>query len=486
MGIFSTEIVLNEEKVQEGLQYLNDIRNNLSTPRGDLYSAISMITGATGFDLVEAAGGLNLNASIAEKADSNCRAAIDEITNSIRQKVIQIKAYNDAEGFDKACIFADMKITNFKEGISDIITPLIDTGAALVTGGISLVKDILKGAGNFLTNIGTVALNTGAYVLNGASSLALNLFGTKPNSYSNSNSNTDSEKNRFKPTTSDDIEILEEDSTNVFQTNVKNENTGKKKIDTSKIKDGSRVANAVSKYQDELANAEYATVNENIFTTTTNTEINGQPVKLTHVVINNPDQINGAPANGSYGNGLERSSSAAQRLNSAILVNGSHFKYDGTEDLQGANHVVIVNGEIKHDGYSGGNELLIDKSGRIFNSYGKSAQELVNSGVKYSFACHSTQVIENGDVSPSRREGRLYKRTIIGMTEPCEYYIVTDTTYDNSLSDTADYLKSKGVTNAYSLDQGGSVSLVREDTLINNPSDATGERPVSDFVYFSA
>ena len=266
----------------------------------------------------------------------------------------------------------------------------------------------------------------------------------------------------------------------------KAQNALNKNIDTNSVISGSNVANAATKYKDEIDKAEYATVKGNLFSTTSNDTINGQPVKVTHVVINNGNQINGAPANGSYASGLETSSSAAQRLNSPLLINGSHFSYDdGSEDLKGNNHVVIVNGQIKQDGTSGGNELLLDKNGNIYNASGKTAQQLVDDGVKYSFSCHSTQVIENGDTSPSYRETKQYKRTVIGQSAPGEYYIVTDTTYNNNLSDTAEYLKSKGCTNAYSMDQGGSVSLVRDGKLINNPSDDNGERAVGDFLYFT-
>ena len=260
-----------------------------------------------------------------------------------------------------------------------------------------------------------------------------------------------------------------------------------KNVNTTGIQNGSNVANAVVKYKDELNKADYATVDKNLFSTTTTETINGQPVKVTHVVINNGSQINGAPANGNYGSGLETASSAAKRLNSSLLINGSHFDGNGTEDLKGANNIVIVNGQIKKDGTSGGNELLLDSNGNIFNAYGKTAQELVDSGVKYSFACHSTQVIENGDTSPSYREPNQYKRNVIGQAAPGEYYIITDTNYNNRLSDTAEYLKSLGVQNAYSLDQGGSVTLVRDDDVVNNPSGegANGERPVGDFLYFT-
>lgn len=214
----------------------------------------------------------------------------------------------------------------------------------------------------------------------------------------------------------------------------------------------------------------------------------GKEVEVTHVVINNGSQINGAPADGSYGNGLENAKSASKRLNSKVLINGSHFDYGtGKEDLKGANNIVIVNGKVKQNGTSGGNELLLNKDGRIYNAYGKTADQLVNEGVKYSFSCHSTQVIENGDTSPSYRETRAYKRNVIGMTQPGEYYIVTDKTENNNLSDTAKYLKSKGCTNAYSMDQGGSVSLVRNNDVINNPTGngEDGLRSVGDFLYFS-
>ena len=290
------------------------------------------------------------------------------------------------------------------------------------------------------------------------------------------------EENKTKDTKKDNKFESEE---KVTQPRV--ETTSNKDINLTEIDKNSRVGQAYLKYQNEIDSADYATLKENLFTTTKTTTINGQEVELTHVVINDGSQINGTPANGSYGSGLETASSAAQRVNSDILINGSHFDYStGQEDLKGANHVVIVNGEIKQDGVSGGNELLLDSSGRIYNASGKSAQQLVDEGVKYSFSCHSTQVIENGDTSPSYREGNLYKRNVIGMVEPGEYYIVTDITYNNRLSDTAEYLKDLGCTNAYSLDQGGSVTTVRNNQVINNPSDETGERAVGDFLYFNS
>ena len=94
------------------------------------------------------------------------------------------------------------------------------------------------------------------------------------------------------------IENTEATSSTPPTANVQNETSDKKNINTSAVKTGTNVANAVNKYGSELQKAEYATVSENLFTTTTTETINGQPVKVTHVVINNGNQINGAPANG--------------------------------------------------------------------------------------------------------------------------------------------------------------------------------------------
>ena len=280
-----------------------------------------------------------------------------------------------------------------------------------------------------------------------------------------------------------DITITDPNLKSVSDLGIKTESTADKDINADSVKDGTNVAKALNKYGDELNNAKYATVKENIYTTTTEETINGKRVLVTHVVVNNPSQVNGAPANGAYGNGYETPSAAAGRLGATILVNGSHYTDGGREDLKGANNIVIVNGEIKTDGYSGGQEMLLDSNGNIYNASGKSASQLVNDGVKYSYSCHSTQVIVNGDTSPAYNEPRSYHRTVVGQSGPCEYYIVTDID-DQQLSGTADYLKNKGVNNAYSLDQGGSVTLVRNTDVINNPSDGS-ERAVGDFLYFT-
>lgn len=468
MGLFNTEMNYNSEKVQEALSLIKQTNYYITAAKVGINEDINMITNATGYDLVEKEGG-SISSGYGEKIGSKCQGDINDIISTINEKVSLVEAYSNAEGLDKAIIFTKTKLSNIADFFQDIASDIAETGADIVEHGVSILAPEIK-----------KMQETGAAICKKIASLSEIIFGKK------SSKKSDDEATKIE--SQNTLTEEEKNASNIFSSILANQNTATKNINTNNIKENSRIGNAIQKYASEVNNAEYATVSENLFTTTTTDYINGQPVKVTHIIINDPSQINGAPANGAYGNGKEYSTSAASRLNSSILINGSHFLGDGTEDLSGANNVVIVNGQIKKDGVSGGNELLLDSAGNIFNASGKSAQELVNNGVKYSFACHSTQVIVNGDTSPSYLEDRDYKRNVIGQAGPGEYYIVTDTTYENTLSNTAEYLKGKGVYNAYSLDQGGSVSLVRDDTVINNPSDSgpDGQRQVGDFLFFTA
>lgn len=258
--------------------------------------------------------------------------------------------------------------------------------------------------------------------------------------------------------------------------------TDKKFINPGNVKDGSRVALALSDYSSELENAEYARVDENIFMTITPTTVDGNKCYLTHVVVNDPSQIFGEPANGQYGSGLETATSAAKRLGSGtvLVLNGSHFSYEnGTEDLKGANNIVIVNGQIKTNGNAGGMEICLDKNGNLFNATpGTSAQELVNKGVVYTFSSHDSHLISNGSKTYEHQDN-AYNSTVIAQKAPCDYYFLTGSTSNYGA---ADYLYDKGCTFAKSMDQGGSVSLVYNGHLINNSTDSSGERAIGDFL----
>ncbi|MEZ0074872.1 exopolysaccharide biosynthesis protein [Planotetraspora sp. GP83] len=51
-----------------------------------------------------------------------------------------------------------------------------------------------------------------------------------------------------------------------------------------------------------------------------------------------------------------------------------------------------------------------------------------------------------------------------------------------TIAEAADFMRSLGAVQALNLDGGGSTTMVIGGQLVNNPSDATGERPVGDTI----
>ncbi len=276
-------------------------------------------------------------------------------------------------------------------------------------------------------------------------------------------------------------------SSNSEPTSVKSNRKVVKKIDLSKILKNSNIGNAIVKYAEEIQKAFKVKIDENEFITIRDVEVDGNPCYLTHIVIDDPSKIKGEPANGKYASGLEKPSSAAKRKNATLVINGSNFLDNGEQDLRNTNHIAIVNGKIVHDGTSQAMEICLDKDGRLFTpSPGTTATDLIDKGVVYTFASLDSRLIWNGEKDyisqPSSENDTAYNSTVIGMTKPGEYYILTGSTTNVGARE---YLYNKGCTYAKSMDQGGSVSLVFDGELINNPTDETGERSVGDFLYFT-
>ncbi|MCT9933531.1 phosphodiester glycosidase family protein [Planotetraspora sp. A-T 1434] len=51
-----------------------------------------------------------------------------------------------------------------------------------------------------------------------------------------------------------------------------------------------------------------------------------------------------------------------------------------------------------------------------------------------------------------------------------------------TIAEAADFTRSLGAVQALNLDGGGSTAMAVGGQLVNNPSDATGERPVGDTI----
>ncbi|WP_085506186.1 phosphodiester glycosidase family protein [Thalassobacillus devorans] len=111
------------------------------------------------------------------------------------------------------------------------------------------------------------------------------------------------------------------------------------------------------------------------------------------------------------------------------------------------------------------------------------------------------RLIENGELTiPAADEGfywstdflynfaiKRHPRTLAGIKENGNLLFVTvDGRADNSIGvnflESAELMKSLGAVEAMNLDGGGSTTMAIGDELINQPSDASGERPVGDAI----
>ena len=265
--------------------------------------------------------------------------------------------------------------------------------------------------------------------------------------------------------------------------------TRENKIDSDK--DGvfimsDTVRNALIKYADEVRNSVERRISEDLFMTISEDEVDGNKVYISHLIMDNPEQIEKLIANGGYDHGSERVSSMAEKEDVIWAVNGSHYNLDdcSTQDYRN-NNITIVNGEVVHNaGCSIGMEICYTKDGRWFTApYGASAYDLLDMGVIETYSSIQMPILENGVVTvPTNYEeeeemDKWYNRTIIGQTPDKEIYVFTGKTRTKTA---AQYLKDKGCNWAKSLDMGGSVTLYANGKLINEPTDNTGERPVID------
>ncbi|MFG6119292.1 phosphodiester glycosidase family protein [Thalassobacillus sp. B23F22_16] len=118
-----------------------------------------------------------------------------------------------------------------------------------------------------------------------------------------------------------------------------------------------------------------------------------------------------------------------------------------------------------------------------------------------SFVNGGPRLIENGELTiPAADEGfywstdflynfaiKRHPRTLAGIKENGNLLFVTvDGRADNSIGvnflESAELMKSLGAVEAMNLDGGGSTAMAIGDELVNQPSDASGERPVGDAI----
>lgn len=114
----------------------------------------------------------------------------------------------------------------------------------------------------------------------------------------------------------------------------------------------------------------------------------------------------------------------------------------------------------------------------------------------YSILGAGPQLIKSGKVAITHLEEKMapsfasdhHPRTAVGRTKEGKLLLVTvdgrqpQISIGMSLYSLADLLLELGALEAINLDGGGSTTMVLKQKVVNNPSDQTGERPVSDAI----
>ena len=213
-------------------------------------------------------------------------------------------------------------------------------------------------------------------------------------------------------------------------------------------------------------------------------------IYMVDVQVSSSTALRTAFAENSYGRNIKETTSQMAEENQAVLViNGDYYGFRN----QG---FVLRNGVLYRDTANAGTQALtIDSNGDfdIVEEEQTSAQQLLDSGVQQVLS-FGPALLQEGEISVSENQevGQAMQsnpRTAIGQIEENHYLIiVTDgrTTESDgvSLYELAEVFQEAGAETAYNLDGGGSSTLWFNGQVLNQPTSKSGERLVSDIVYF--
>ncbi len=227
-------------------------------------------------------------------------------------------------------------------------------------------------------------------------------------------------------------------------------------------------------------------------------------VYVADVRIKDPAYLKSALAQDTFGmNVKEKPSETAKRVGAILAVNG---------DFYGANEsgYVIRNGVLYRDTIRPSNDsdsdlsyfddlaIMWDGSFVTFDEKDYTANEVLEKGAKHVLTFGPT-LVKNGTIAVDKNaevglawSGQNNPRCAIGYVSQGHYlFIVVDGRCDQSpgvsLWELADIFCELGAKTAYTLDGGGSATMIFNGKLINTPytnwNKPSGERRVSDIVY---
>lgn len=199
------------------------------------------------------------------------------------------------------------------------------------------------------------------------------------------------------------------------------------------------------------------------------------------IKLTDATQIRRFLAHDTYGiNIREETSLTAARNNAAFAVNGDYYSV--------RKGLVVVNGKVLREFQDTimNNTLVIDTDGNFNCAKGAPGGE---TAAWQGFQFGPT-LIDDGVIDESMFTGRLagpHPRTAIGQIGPLHYVFVVSegrsgTEKGLTLSELAEYFKSRNCTEAYNLDGGGTATMVWRGRMLNDNAAEGYERPVADII----
>lgn len=212
---------------------------------------------------------------------------------------------------------------------------------------------------------------------------------------------------------------------------------------------------------------------------------------ICHIQTFSTQQLCSALAGGTYGNPRTKTSAETNDHNGVIGINGSGFDYGSGIPAPGKS--MIKQGKVYNDTYSNGNIMCVTRDGGMFTAIaGMTTEEMINRGVWDTY-CFGPTLVENGkvyEITSAFQQTYRYQRTVIGMVNPGDYYILIVDGKGAGGSQGMTYEEMQKVMldlkcqYAYNLDGGGSTTLVFKGRIINSLTDNGAERPCADILYF--
>ena len=194
------------------------------------------------------------------------------------------------------------------------------------------------------------------------------------------------------------------------------------------------------------------------------------------IKVSDSSQIKSAFAGGEFSQDVKKRTSVIAKDNDAVLA------IDGAAVGFNTNGRVIRDGVIYRDSDLDCAPLIIKENGdlEVFEYGEKAAEEILDLGGVQTYDFGPTLIKDNEIID---NYGEWYRTTL-------EYVVLVADGRSKksdgiSLYDAAVELQNRGCYIGYNLDGGGSTTLYFNGEVLNNPSDITGERRISDILYFT-